>query len=106
MFRAIPICSVPAGERARYEAAFARFCSVFPDMFYKEERGRNYFDTTRDEGRYLSAGFHNVMGYFRDDQPLYELMLDDEQQTGAGRDVARDGFRRLGQHPHVHAICT
>jgi mono/diheme cytochrome c family protein len=75
-----PDLFVPAGERARYEAAFARFCSVFPDMFYKESRGRNYFRTGRDEGRYLSAGFHNVMGYFRDDQPLCELLLDERQQ--------------------------
>ena len=75
-----PDLAVPAGERTRYEAAFARFCSVFPDMFYKESRGRNYFDTSRDQGRYLSAGFHNVMGYFRDDQALYELILDDKQQ--------------------------
>ena len=75
-----PDLFVPAGQRARYEAAFAKFCSVFPDQFYKEQRGRNYFDTSKDQGRYLSAGFHNVMGYFRDDQPLYELILDDQQQ--------------------------
>ncbi|MEZ5353799.1 MAG: DUF1592 domain-containing protein [Bryobacteraceae bacterium] len=75
-----PDLFVPAGERARYESAWGRFCSVFPDMFYKESRGRNYFKTGKDEGRYLSAGFHNVMGYFRDDQPLYELLLDEQQQ--------------------------
>ncbi|MCX6610670.1 MAG: DUF1587 domain-containing protein, partial [Acidobacteria bacterium] len=60
-----PDLFVPAGQRGRYEAAWGRFCSVFPDMFYKESRGRNYFNTGKDEGRYLSAGFHNVMGYFR-----------------------------------------
>ncbi|MBM3788053.1 MAG: DUF1592 domain-containing protein [Acidobacteria bacterium] len=76
-----PDLAVPAGERARYEAAWGRFCSVFPDMFYRESRGRNYFITGKDEGRYLSAGFHNVMGYFRDDQPLYELLLDERQQA-------------------------
>jgi hypothetical protein len=76
-----PDLFVPAGQRARYEAAWSRFCSVFPDMFYRESRGRNYFKTGKDQGRYLSAGFHNVMGYFRDDQPLYELLLDDEQQA-------------------------
>ncbi len=38
---------MPAGQRARYEAAFARFCSVFPDAFYMAERGRNYLDTTQ-----------------------------------------------------------
>lgn len=76
-----PDLLVPAGQRARYEEAWGQFCSVFPDMFYKESRGRNYFKTGKDEGRYLSAGFHNVMGYFRDDQPLYELLLDEKQQA-------------------------
>ncbi|HZO53622.1 MAG TPA: DUF1592 domain-containing protein [Bryobacteraceae bacterium] len=76
-----PDLFVPASQRARYEAAWGRFCSAFPDMFYKESRGRNYFRTGKDEGRYLSAGFHNVMGYFRDDQALYELLLDEKQQA-------------------------
>jgi len=67
---------VPSGQRTRYEAAFARFASVFPDTFYVSERGRNYLDKSKDKGRLLSAGFHNLMGYFRDDQPLYELVLD------------------------------
>ncbi|HXU81656.1 MAG TPA: DUF1592 domain-containing protein [Polyangia bacterium] len=67
---------VPAGQRARYEAAFGRFASVFPDTFYVSERGRNYLDKSKDKGRLLSAGFHNLMGYFRDDQPLYDLVLD------------------------------
>jgi mono/diheme cytochrome c family protein len=75
-----PDLFVPADQRAKYEAAFAKFSSVFPDMFYKEQRGRNYFDASKDQGRYLSAGFHNVMGYFRDDQALYELILDNQQQ--------------------------
>jgi hypothetical protein len=71
---------VPAGQRAAYEAAFGRFASVFPDTFYIQERGRYFPDNTRDKGRYLSAGFHNLMGYFRDDQPLYDLILDAKQQ--------------------------
>ncbi|HEX3988134.1 MAG TPA: DUF1592 domain-containing protein, partial [Verrucomicrobiae bacterium] len=76
-----PDLFVPAGQRLRYEAAFAEFCAVFPDMFYKQERGRNYFDTSKDTGRYLSAGFHNSMGFFRDDQALYELILDAREQA-------------------------
>ena len=76
-----PDLFVPTGQRARYEAAWGRFCSAFPDMLYKESRGRNYFRTGGDQGRYLSAGFHNVMGYFRDDQPLYELLLDEDQRA-------------------------
>ena len=76
-----PDLFVPPGERARYEAAWTRFASVFPDMFYRDQRGRNYFETGRDEARFLSAGYHNVLGYFRDDWPLYELLLNAEEQT-------------------------
>jgi len=72
-----PDLLVPAGERARYEAAFARFSSVFPDKFHLRERGRFYPIDALDEGRYLSAGLHNLMGYFRDDATLIDLILDD-----------------------------
>ncbi|MEO5739786.1 MAG: DUF1592 domain-containing protein [Vicinamibacterales bacterium] len=75
-----PDLEVPAGQRARYEAAFARFSSIFPDTFYVRERGRFYPDDTEDKGRLLSAGYHNVMGYFRDDAPLSELILDEKGQ--------------------------
>lgn len=67
---------VPAGQRAAYEAAFSLFANLFPDAFYISERGRFFPDNTKDKGRLLSAGFHNVMGYFRDDKPLQELILD------------------------------
>ncbi len=72
-----PDLTVPAGERARYETAFARFSSVFPTAFCLREHGRFYPITSMDKGRYLGAGFHNVMGYFRDDTPLSELILDE-----------------------------
>ena len=75
-----PDLIVPTGKRAEYEAAFARFAAVFPDFFYVSERGRYFPDLTRDTGRHLSAGFHNVMGYFRDDKPLYDSLLDAKQQ--------------------------
>jgi hypothetical protein len=73
-----PDLVVPDGERARYEDSFARFSSVFPDAFYIRERGRFFPDDSEDKGRLLSAGYHNVMGYWRDDTPLIELILDDE----------------------------
>jgi hypothetical protein len=76
---------VPAAERARYEAAFARFASVFPDGFYVRERGRFFPDDSSDKGRFLSAGYHNVMGDFRDDTALMELILDEEQQRELNR---------------------
>jgi Protein of unknown function (DUF1592)/Protein of unknown function (DUF1588)/Protein of unknown function (DUF1587)/Protein of unknown function (DUF1585)/Protein of unknown function (DUF1595) len=72
-----PDLAVPAGERARYEAAFARFSSVFPTAFCLRERGRFYPITSMDKERFLGAGFHNIMGYFRDDTPLVELILDE-----------------------------
>jgi hypothetical protein len=69
---------VPAAQRARYEAAFSRFASVFPDAFYVRERGRYFPDDSEDKGRLLSAGYHNTMGYYRDDLPLVQLILDDK----------------------------
>jgi mono/diheme cytochrome c family protein len=75
-----PELFVPKEEAARapYIASFNRFCSVFPDSFYIAERGRMFEDGSGDKGRFLSAGFHNQMGYFRDDTPLMELVLDDK----------------------------
>jgi hypothetical protein len=72
-----PDLAVTVGERARYEAAFARFSSVFPTGFYARERGRFYPIDTIDKGRLLGAGFHNVMGYFRDDTVLSDMILDE-----------------------------
>ena len=80
-----PDLVVPAAERARYEAAFSRFASVFPDTFYIQERGRYFPDDSEDKGRLLSAGFHNTMGYFRDDTPLMELILDEKGQKALDR---------------------
>ncbi len=68
---------VPHAERARYEAAFSRFATVFPDGFYVTERGRYFPDDSTDKGRFLSAGYHNAMGYYRDDLALQQLILDD-----------------------------
>jgi hypothetical protein len=77
-----PALIVPAdpAERARHEAAFARFAEVFPDAFYITERARVYLNAEREQrnaGRLLSAGLHSMTGYFRDDGPLYDLVLDD-----------------------------
>jgi hypothetical protein len=76
---------VPAAERSRYQAAFARFASVFPDAFYVEERGRYFPDDSEDKGRLLSASYHNTMGYFRDDTPLMELILDENGRKELNR---------------------
>ena len=69
---------VPHAERAKYEAAFARFASVFPDTLYVRERGRYFPDDSQDKGRLLSAGYHSVVGFYRDDTPLMDLILDEK----------------------------
>ncbi|WP_162006810.1 DUF1592 domain-containing protein [Roseimaritima sediminicola] len=70
-------------ERPAFEADCRRFCATFPDAFFISERGRDYLGkpkSQQEKGRLLSAGFHSMMGYFRDDAPLMQLILDPEQQ--------------------------
>ncbi len=60
------------------------FCKTFPDAFFVAERGRDYLGVPKEKqekGRLLSAGFHSMMGYFRDDEPLCELILNDIERT-------------------------
>ena len=76
--------AVPLDELGKevYEAGFARFCSVFPNEFFVSERGRVFLEESkRNRGRLLSAGFHLMVGYFRDDAPLCELMLDAKSKS-------------------------
>jgi mono/diheme cytochrome c family protein len=78
---AMEVPNDPEGAKA-FDATFERFCSVFPDAFVVSERARVFLDAEKEKqdgnvGRLLSAGFHNQMGFFRDDGPLYELILDD-----------------------------
>ncbi len=71
-------------EREQYEAGFEKFCHLFPDTFVVSERSRFWLgdEDKGNKGRLLSAGFHSMTGYFRDDGPLYELLLDEAgQQT-------------------------
>lgn len=80
-----PDLIVPSAERSRYQAAFARFASVFPDTFYVTERGRYFPDDSADQGRLLSAGYHSVVGFYRDDTPLMQLILDEKGQKKLNR---------------------
>jgi hypothetical protein len=74
---------MPSDEqgRARYNAARQRFCAIFPDAFYVPERGLIFLKEDKESrGRLLSAGFHLMTGYFRDDAPLSNLLLDERQR--------------------------
>jgi mono/diheme cytochrome c family protein len=56
------------------------FCRVFPDAFFLSERPP-YFDAKASlRGRLLTAGFHLMQGYFRDDAPLCALVLGDAER--------------------------
>jgi hypothetical protein len=70
-----------SGEAKGAEAdALGRFCRLFPDAFVVTERGPFYDPGSSPKGRFLSAGFHLMHGYYRDDRPLYELVLDEAAQ--------------------------
>lgn len=81
---------VPESEddQATFAEELNRFCDVFPDQFLISERARVYLDPKKEKklkGRFLSAGFHSQMGYFRDDAPLCDLMLTDAQRATLDR---------------------
>jgi mono/diheme cytochrome c family protein len=78
---------LPKDEAARapWMASYSQFCNVFPDAFYISERGRMFTDEPGDQGRLLTAGLHNSMGYFRDDTPLMEMILDDKGREELNR---------------------
>ncbi len=76
--------TVPADSKSadKFRNSVEQFCRVFPDAFYISERGRDYVGLAKEKqekGRLLSAGFHSMMGYYRDDQPLVNLILNSEQ---------------------------
>lgn len=56
------------------------FCRTFPDAFVVSDRGPYFDPNGAGQGRLLTAGFHLMQGYFRDDGPLYELVLDEARQ--------------------------
>lgn len=59
---------------AKYEESAKAFCRLFPNRFY-------YVDSTRG----LSAGFHLIEGFFRDDQPLCRWVLSNEENHELNR---------------------
>ena len=74
--RAMAVAPADPEASKRFEATFGRFCSTFPDTFFVSERARVYLDPKGEKenaGRLLSAGFHSMTGYFRDDAPLLRV---------------------------------
>ncbi len=69
-----------AETEKRLRRPLERFCAVFPDAFVVIDRGPYFDPKAAGQGRLLTAGFHLMQGYFRDDRPLCELILDDRQR--------------------------
>lgn len=64
----------PNPAAADIAASGAAFCKLFPNRFY-------FVDDTRG----LSAGFHLIEGFFRDDQPLCRGVLSEEENRELNR---------------------
>ena len=65
---------------AELRKGLERFCNAFPDAFFVTDRsvGGISFDATKN--RPLTAGFHLMQGYFREDAPLCELILTEKEK--------------------------
>ena len=72
-------------EAKPLEPSFAEFCQVFPDRFFVSSRPPHFEDGDGPSGRLLTAGFHLMLGYFRDDTPLCELVLSDIERAELDR---------------------
>jgi hypothetical protein len=68
------------GAKGDLAVACEKFCRVFPDAFVVTERAPFYDPGSSPKGRFLSAGFHLMHGIYRDDQPLYDLVLNDAER--------------------------
>ena len=63
------------GDGAAMDEARKQFCLLFPNEFSVSSRGHYSNAELGANIRLLSAGFHLMQGYFRDDLPLRELIL-------------------------------
>ena len=75
-----PLQKPDAERERRLRGSLERFCSVYPDAFVVSDRGPYFNPGAADKGRPLTAGFHLMQGYFRDDEPLCDLILEDHER--------------------------
>lgn len=61
-------------------SALEVFCRVFPDAFVVTDRGLYSDPKGAGQGRPLTAGFHLMQGFFRDDAPLCEMVLNEKDR--------------------------
>ncbi|GDY08069.1 hypothetical protein LBMAG52_15550 [Planctomycetia bacterium] len=70
----LPLINPEHAIAKNFAASGEAFCKLFPNRFY-----------FADETRGLSAGFHLIEGFFRDDQPLCKLVLSDAENRELDR---------------------
>ena len=70
---------IKGADEQKLRATLERFCEVFPDAFVVIDRGPYFSPNDANKGRPLTAGFHLMQGYYRDDEPLCDLILNDRQ---------------------------
>ncbi|MFM9964552.1 MAG: DUF1592 domain-containing protein [Planctomycetaceae bacterium] len=70
----LPLITPQHDIAKEFAASGAAFCRLFPNRFY-----------FADETRGLSAGFHLIEGFFRDDQPLCKLVLSESENRELDR---------------------
>jgi hypothetical protein len=76
----LPTHRLDSDTEARLRSGLERFCNVFPDAFFVADRSTNSATLDATKNRPLTAGFHLMQGYFREDQPLCELILTDAEK--------------------------
>jgi hypothetical protein len=74
------VTATDAQTERRLRGTLERFCAVFPGAFVVADRGPYFDPAAAGRGRPLTAGFHLMVGYFRDDEPLCQLILDERQR--------------------------
>jgi hypothetical protein len=72
-----PYLAIKDGDKDKAKKSLERFCAVFPGAFVVTDRGPYFAPNQANKDRPLTAGFHLMQGFFRDDQPLYDLILND-----------------------------
>jgi hypothetical protein len=80
LVRLFAVQQTDPGTERRLHAALERFCVLFPDAFVVSDRPPYFEPNGGGQGRPLTAGFHLMQGYFRDDGPLCELILDEQER--------------------------
>ena len=70
----LPLINPDHAIAREFATSSEAFCRLFPNRFY-----------FADETRGLSAGFHLIEGFFRDDQPLCKLVLSETENRELDR---------------------